>query len=146
MEFREFTSEQEWFIIKVPSNWEEFPDGKGTYAFYDEDNWTGNFRITPLKWDNLKGIDKSPEYLTQEYEENISKNPKRLKLGAHDCVFYKEYLQEEENEVLMYNWTLGSNNTLFLISFSTDKANEGTEENEKEMEKIEYMIGSLQIH
>jgi len=145
MEYKEFTSEQGWFTIQLPDNWDEFEDNEGTYLFYDAEKWKGNFRITPLRWDNKKKIDTVPELLAEELEEKSSKKATMVKIGDFDCVFYKDYFQEELEEVLTYNWTFGKDNTIFWVSYSTDKEREETESNNEALRVVENVIKSLQI-
>ncbi|WP_148041366.1 DUF3805 domain-containing protein [Rufibacter immobilis] len=143
--YKEFTSEQDWFTIQLPDNWSETKDNEGTYIFYDEENWKGTFRITPIRLDSRKVKDTVTDLLARQLKDKASKGAKMVKIGDFDCVFYKEYVQETSGEVLMYKWTLGSSNTVFLVSYATKKEIEATESHPEELRQVENVIKSLQI-
>jgi hypothetical protein len=139
-EYQHFVSEHRWFSLQLPSKWVQYGDEENTYAFTDITEWTGNFRITPIRFsENEKHA--ALNYVEEAYQNTISKNARKIKMGDHYCVSFMECIEEEE--LAIYYWLLEKNNFAFVFSFSTDSANVGTERNEVELGKIERMIMTI---
>ena len=139
-----FTSENGWFTITLPSDWEEYDDedtDSDTYAFFNMKSWTGNLRITPFKNFENPEKDMAADFMDSELEENESAIS--MKLGELDAIHYKE---EIEGDLIIYYWITGKNDTLFTCSFTTNKQIEGSKENGKELELVQKILSTIKIN
>ena len=137
MTSKTFTSPNGWFSLKLPANWDEYDDEEGTSAFFNSKSWTGNFRVTPIRWTGLAdpNEDKAAKYILAELKEN--KIATKVKLGNYDCAFYKNELIQDDTQFIIYYWTTGKGNTAFICSFTIDKKQEATKLNQSELEQVQ---------
>ncbi|WP_293309441.1 DUF3805 domain-containing protein [Pedobacter sp. UBA5917] len=136
------------FSFALADGWAEYDDGdEATDAFWNEDEtlWTGNFRITSFQWPDVtnSGVDKADEYITTELIEN--EGAKKIKLGEYDCVYYKKESPQKEDNLVIYYWSIGKRNNLFLCTFSIDKQQEALPVNLRELMSVQNMIASIKI-
>jgi hypothetical protein len=102
-----FTSEYN-YSITLPEGWSEYEtDEKGTNAFFNAINWTGNLRITPLNY----FIPEPKDYLSKI---QIEKNAFTIKWSNIDGIYYKTKTVDEE----IYSWYLIKDHQLFICSFT----------------------------
>ena len=147
MNIKNFTSQNGWFTLTIPEYWEEYDDGdEDTYSFFNTMKWSGNFRITSFRWLDIEdpNEDKAAQYISDElteYNQAI-----KLKIGNLECAYYKKDFQQENKNLLIYYWTTGTKNDLFLCSFTIDKNQEQTEENKKELQIVLDIIKSIKIN
>lgn len=142
-----FISSLGWFSLMLPSDWEEYDDDEeGTYAFFNAKSWSGNFRVTPIRWKNIADPeeDKSAKYIAEEIFEN--EGATRIKLGKYECAYYKKNVVQDAKEHVMHYWTTGKRNILFICSFTIDKEQEQTERHKIELEIVQNIIRSIKIN
>jgi hypothetical protein len=147
MNSKKFTSPAGWFNLTLPENWEEYNDDvEGTSAFFNTKNWTGNLRITPIKWENLEdpNEDKAAKYLAQELKNN--ENSTRIKIGDFECAHYRKDVLQDGEDLVIYYWITGKKNIVFICSFTIDKKQELTLENEAEIRLVQNIIKSIKIN
>lgn len=144
---KKFISPNGWFNLTLPKNWEEYDDEgeEGTCAFFNTNNWTGNFRITPIKWDNLvdPNEDKAAKYIEQELNNN--KKATKIKIGNFDCVHYRKGLSQDGDDLVIYYWVTSKKDIVFICSFTIDKEQEQTEQNKSEIQLVQDIIKSIKI-
>lgn len=133
--FKKFQSDFGWFEMQLPSNWEQYEDAEGTYAFYDPKLWKGNFRITPLQVNNT--IDD--DFLDSDFAEGYIEKY----LGNYRCTYYKKVI-ENENLVLYY-WHFHKHNLLFICSYTTNTEYDSTSAIAKEIDTAETIIKSITL-
>jgi hypothetical protein len=146
MSFKTFTSPNGDFSLSLPTDWDEYDDGDNeTYAFFNAKAWTGNLRITPFYWANLvnPNEDKAADLISEELAEN--KDARKIKLGNFDCAYYKKHIVQDGDELVIYYWIAGKNSDLFTCSFTINKEQESTKENEIELKKVEDIIKSIKV-
>ena len=148
MTHKKFTSRSGWFNLKLPIDWEEYDDDgeEDTYTFFNANNWTGNFRITPFRWTDLvdPNEDKAAEFIAEELNENDGAT--KIKLGDLDCAHYKKDLLQDGDDLVIYYWVVGKKDNLFVCSFTIDKKQEQTEHNKAEVTVVEDIIKSIYIN
>ena len=146
MDHKKFTSQNGWFSMTIPADWEEFDDDDGTYTFFNSKVWTGNFRVTPFRWTKADDQyqDKASKYITSELTAN--KEASKIILGNYNCIHYKKSLTENNEEIVVYYWMTGEKNKLVLCSFAIDKKQEDTSQNESELQKVQNIIKSITLH
>jgi hypothetical protein len=147
MDMKTFTSQNGWFSLTLPADWDEYDDGEeGTYAFFNSKSWTGNFRITPLRWTQAvdPNDDKASKFITDELSEN--EGATMIKLGNLDCAHYKKDTKQNDEALVVYYWATGKKNTLFVCSFSIDKKEELTKRNQAELQIVQNIIKSIKIN
>jgi len=148
MTHKKFTSRSGWFNLTLPTDWEEYDDDgeEDTYAFFNANNWTGNFRITPFRWADLldPNEDKAGEFIAEELNENDG--AVKIKLEDLDCVHYKKDLLQDGGDLLIYYWVVGKKDNLFVCSFTIDKKQDQTEHNKTELTIVEDIIKSIRIN
>lgn len=132
--------EDEWFSIRLPNNWAEYEDEEGTFAFFNTDDWTGNLRITPLRWANKTGDNKAAEYIKEEAIEN--EGAVITKIRDWKAAFYTKSLDDGN---FMYYWVTGIGNNTFLCSFTVDKSFLNTKKHEEELLIVEDILNSIQL-
>jgi hypothetical protein len=139
MNYWKFTSAAGWFSTSLPDNWSEYDDDEGTYAFFNTDKWSGNLRITPNKWEN------SPDIASTIIAGELKNNPKAVatKIGKWDAAFFS---QKGSDETLNYFWTTGTQNYIFICSFSVDMEFLGTDAHNKELSVVETILGNIEIN
>lgn len=141
MDYWKFTSAAGWFSTLLPDNWSEYDDDEGTYAFFNTDKWSGNLRITPNKWENSSDPDIARAIIAGE----LKSNPKAVatKIGNWDAAFYS---QKGSDETLNYFWTTGTQNFIFICSFSVNIAFLGTDAHDKELCIVEKILCNIEIN
>ena len=146
MSLEKFISYDNWFSLILPENWSEYDDGdEGTYAFFDTQKWTGNFRITPIRWQSASDIteNKASKLIEGELVEN--EGAVRKLIGSFDCAYYKKNSIQGDNRSVVYYWVAGIGSNLFICSFTIDAIQENTDQNRLELEKIEEIIQGIEI-
>jgi hypothetical protein len=142
MRSKTFTSKDGWYKLTLPANWEEYDDkDDSTHAFFNSKSWTGNLRITTLHWENRANEDKTGEMILEEVQENAGAT--LMKMGEFDCAHYKTITEDSGEEMVMYYWTFGKNNNLFVCSFTTDRK---YEQNTKIKKEVEGIIRSIRTN
>lgn len=146
MNSRNFTSQGGWFSLTLPVNWKEYNDGEeGTYAFFNSKAWTGNLRITPIRWENIGDpIDKAAKFIKKRLADN--KQAVKIILGNWDCVHYKKEIKEGDNNFVVYYWETGKNDSVLICSFTIDKKRDGSRANRAELILVQTMIRSIVIN
>jgi len=141
-----FVSENGWFSLSLPVNWEEYDaEEENTYAFFNASSWTGNFRITPLRLAEPADPNNVGQFIEAELSNN--EGASRIILGNLDCAFYKkDFLQDGEDDLLIYYWVGVTNENIFICSFTISKKEEGTKGNSIELKLVEDIIKSIQIN
>lgn len=146
MDFKTFTSQNGWFSLTLPVEWQEYDDGEeDAYAFFNAKTWTGNFRITPFRWTKVMDPheDKASQFITEEMTEN--KGATQIKLGSLDCVHYKKSIKQDGEDLLIYYWATGKKNDLFICTFTINKKQERTKMNQPELQTVQNIIKSIKI-
>jgi|SRR4051812_41882192 hypothetical protein len=146
MDYEPFTSQNGWFSLTLPADWEEYGDEDDTCVFCNAKTWTGNFRITPFLWTDLVDAneDKAAQYIVDELREN--EGAIKINLGDYECAFYKEDLLQDGDKLLIYYWTTGQKNNLFLCSFTINKSQENSKQNKIELDIVQNIIKSIVIN
>jgi len=134
-----FTTPDKRYSWTIPSNWEQYDDGEAdTYAFFNSDTWRGNLRITPIV---MKA--GAAKFIEEEIEQNSG--AVNVRVGEYDCAYYQSETIQDDIESIIYYWTAGANNTVFICSL-TIEAEEYPDEHETELEAIRDMISSIRIN
>ncbi len=147
MDMKAFTSQNVWFSLTLPADWDEYDDGEeDTYAFFNSKSWSGNFRVTPFRWTQVTvpNEDKAANFITDELSEN--EGAIKMKLGNFDCAHYKKDTQQDDEALVVYYWATGIKNILFICSFSIDKKQELTKQNQAELRIVQNIIKSIKIN
>ena len=147
MNSRNFTSPGNWFSFTLPVDWEEYDDGEeGTYAFFNSKSWTGNLRITPIRWENIpdSSEDKAAIFIKERLASN--KQAVKIKLGEWDCVHYKQEVNENDQSFVVYYWETGKVDSILICSFAINKKSEGSRANRAELILVQKMIRSITIN
>ena len=141
MNYWEFTSDNNWFSLKLPENWAEYDDEENVFAFFNTEKWSGNLRITHFRWeDEDAGDDKALSHIQSALNDNP--DAVSVKLNAWDATFYSK---ETTDGGIIYYWIIGSKNDLFICSFSFDKPFLNTTWHNDELIVVKEIIGSLKI-
>src|SRR5688572_20031613 len=117
MNSKTFTSQNGWFSLTLPADWDEYDDGEeDTYAFFNSKSWTGNFRITPFRWTHVvdPNEDKAAEFIADELSENTGAT--KIRFGDFDCAHYKKDVKQDDDSLIVYYWATGKKNNLFICS------------------------------
>lgn len=125
--------------MELPNNWSEYEDEEGTFAFFNTYRWTGNFRITPMRW-MKDGEHKASQYIRNEALEN--EGAILTKIRDWETAFYTKGLDDGN---FMYYWVTGEGNTIFLCSFTIDKTFLNTQEHKEELLIVEDILKSIRI-
>ena len=149
MKYKQFTSDEGWFTITItiPYHWERFEDEEGTYLFNDTEQWKGNFRITPIKLeseDNSRINNFASNYLAKEL--NKDKEYKKVRIGEYDCVYYQKNIVQDGEELIIQYWKTGKKNSIFICSFTIDKAKRLQPEILSEIKIVKQVIASIKIN
>jgi len=147
MDSKNFTSQGGGFSFKLPIDWEEYDDGvDGTYAFFNSKSWTGNLRITPIRWENIP--DPTEEKTAKFIKTRLAGNKQavKLKLGDWDCVHYKKEIKDDDKSFVVYYWESGKIDSIIICSFTIYKTSEGTKANRAELILVQSMIRSIIIN
>jgi hypothetical protein len=140
MGYWNFTSPDNWYTLELPANWAEYDDEDNVSAFFNTEQWSGNLRITALRWPTDTEIDKTSEYIASELNDNAGAIC--TKLGEMDAAFYTK---EAANDCIIYYWVTGKENNLFLCSFTIDKSFFNTARNTEELTIVENMLNTLKV-
>lgn len=142
MKTKKFTSDDGWYSLTLPDNWEEYEEGEeGTHAFFNAASWTGNLRITTLHWENKANEDAAAEFISEEVQEN--EGASLIRVGEFDGAFYKTTIEENGEVMPVYNWTFGKNNNLFICSFTTGKQHE---QDKTILAEVDGILHSIKIN
>ncbi len=98
---RVFISPDAKFSLTLPQYWEEYDDGEeSTFAFFNSNSWTGNFRITPLYW--TQHTDNKTNKCLEFIEEEMGTEPhaQRMIFGDFDCAHCSKTQQTLAKRVL----------------------------------------------
>lgn len=148
MTAKNFTSPAGWFSLTLPATWDTYEcDEEGTSAFFESQSpeWIGNLRITPFRITKPQGAEDGVfRFLTQKQKEY--EGSERLTIGTFDGVHYRENLQEEEEELIVYHWLLGHQNTLFFCSLTIAQTQENTPKNQEVLAAVHQIMESLRVH
>jgi hypothetical protein len=146
MDYKTFTSQNGWFTLTLPADWEEYGDEDDNYVFCNAKTSTGNFRITRFRWTELVDAneDKAAQYIVEELREN--EGAIKLNLGDYECAFYKQDLLQNADKLLIYYWATDQKNNLFVCSFTIKKTQENTKQNKIELDVVENIIKSIVIN
>jgi len=144
-----FTDPDGNFILTLPLDWEQYDDDEeNTFAFFNakSKSWTGNLRISPLYWTIQNDVEqnKSAKFIQDELIENAG--AVKLKLGNYDCAHYKKNLEQDGDQLIIYYWLIGNNNTLFICSLTINKDQEQKMENKMVLETVQNIIKSIKIN
>lgn len=144
-----FTSDAGWFKLTLPSNWDQYDveDEEGTYGFFNSHSkhWQGNLRVTPLKLSRV--LDSDTRKMSEYIDEKIAQHDgaTRMNVAGFECAHYKELGKDKNNQFLCYYWIMGKKDFLFVCSFTINKADESTKENESELKTVLEIIQGIQI-
>lgn len=147
MDFKTFTSQNGWFSLTLPADWEEYDDGEeDTYTFFNSKSWTGNFRVTPFRWTNVvePNEDKAAKFIAEEVTEN--KGATKIKIGDFECAHYKRDIQQDGDKLVIYYWATGKKNNLFMCSFAIDKKKEQSKQSKSELLIVQNIIKSIKLN
>ena len=147
MNSRNFTSPDGWFSLTLSVDWKEYNDGeKDTYAFFNSKSWTGNLRITPIRWENIADPieDKAAKFIKKRLADN--KQAVRIKLGDWDCVHYRKEIKEGDDSFVVYYWETGKTDSILICSFTIDKKRENSKANRGELILVQKMIRSITLN
>ena len=147
MNFKTFTSQSGWFNLSLPADWSEYDDDEeGTYAFFNSKSWTGNFRITPIRWEQVadSNEDKAAKFVAKRITE--TEGATKIMLGDFECVYYKREMKQDNDSLVIYYWITGKKQNLFICSFTINKEQESTKQNEDELRIVEKIIKSIKIN
>jgi len=139
---KEFTSDNEWFKLKLPENWSEYDDDDDNYAFFNTEKWSGNLRISHIRWANVVDYtDKASLYNQEEMEK--TPGAINVKLANWNATFYSKETLAGDN--LIYFWNTGSKNDLFICSFTFKKDFLGLDWHNNELIIVSEILGSIKI-
>lgn len=135
-----FESADTTYSLCLPENWVEYEDEENTSAFFNQEKWSGNLRITSFYWhdENIERNQVS-NYIQSELKDNT--DAKLIKIGNFDAAFYWRELKEEDS--IIYYWVTGTNNHLVLISFTFDKEFLNTEIQNEELIAVNKIVESI---
>jgi hypothetical protein len=145
MNTKTFISPSKWFQFEQPTDW-IYEDEEGTYLFYNNEDWKGSFRITPLKFkgeDNLTIKQKVKEYVNDELDKNDG--AQKVIIGNKEVVHYSKKIQQDEDELQIDYWVFGLESTLFLCSFTIDFGSDSDKNVKKEIESCKRALSSIQL-
>jgi len=143
---KKFVSNQGWLTFDYPSTWDQSEEDEGTYLFMDNDNWKGNFRITPLRISG-KDTDSIDLRLQKNVEEQIDKNKgaRFIKLGQYNvATYFKTIVQDGDTLTILY-WIFEQNQTMITASFTIDANRFEDNDVKREIRHCEKTIETLKI-
>jgi len=147
MNSKNFTSQDGWFSFALPVDWDEYDDGEeGTYAFFNSKSWTGNLRITPIRWENSPGPteDRATEFIKKRLASN--KQAFKIKLGDWYCVHYRKEIKDHDESFVVYYWETGKTDSVLICSFTIYKSGEDSKANRAQLILVQSMIRSIIIN
>ena len=125
------------FEMMIPSEWEEYDDEEGTYAFFDPNEWKGNFRITPFQFE--RNVDETT------IENLLNKPFSKIIAGDKICLYYIEEIKSEDEHSIMYNWYFYLFTYMFISTFTINYGDKNSDKTKAELSKIISMINSLKL-
>ncbi len=141
MNYWDFTSDNNWFSLKLPENWAEYDDEDNVFAFFNTEKWSGNLRISHLRRQNdEKEVNDASFYTGSEFADKPG--VMKVKLGDWDATFYSKGTNEGD---IIYFWATGSKNDLFICSFTFDKPFLGTDWHNNELIAVGEILGSIKV-
>jgi hypothetical protein len=141
--YREFTPENKAFTLQIPFSWELEMD-EGTFVWFDEDDWKGNFRLTPFVWGRPEEQDGPKAFLDEEFSGHAGAQRKRY--GTFDAVNYIVRTDDDHEPITVFYFSLASGKYIFLFSFTVYTQDEQGEVTRAELEKIEVILHSLELN
>ena len=137
----DFISDDKLFSLQLPENWLQYDDEENVVAFFNTKKWSGNLRITHFFWENADPeTDKASLYTQSEFENEP--NAVKVRLNKWNAVFYSK---ESESDGLIYFWTMGSKNDIFICSFTFDKPFLNTNWHNDELIVVSEILGSIKL-
>ncbi|MDO1451574.1 DUF3805 domain-containing protein [Rhodocytophaga aerolata] len=135
-----FISNNKWCQLQYPANWSVIEEESGAYLFVDEDNWKGNFRVTPMRRDGQEIID-----IQSSIEKEVNNNPgaKIVNLGQKPAAYYISQTDEGDGKMIIHNWLTGEKATLFICSFTVEAERNNDPELVEELEKCRKALATL---
>ncbi|MDR0973661.1 MAG: DUF3805 domain-containing protein, partial [Prevotellaceae bacterium] len=131
MDQKKFISPHAWFSLQYPHDWHEFEDEADTFLFYNPDKWTGNFRISALKEENIP--DFGHVFVTGELKSSLAE-PRTV--GNMPCAYTRTEFWEDGTYVT-HKWIIGLENMGFVCSFTTTL--------QGDIRVAERMISSIEV-
>ena len=147
MTYKKFESNQGWLSMDYPSIWSQYEEDEGTYLFMDDDNWKGNFRITPLK---IAGNDEDSinlrlkKYVDEEIINN--KGAQLVKIGQFEVAHYSKTTVQDNQSLTMLYWIFGYNQIIITATFTIDSDRLNNIDVKKEIELCLKSIETLRIN
>lgn len=142
MSYKTFAPGNRFFSITVPEKWEVEEDD-GTFTFSDPKDWKGNFRLTPFTFGLNTGIATAPEFLLDEMRENPG--AVRQRYADLDGVHYVKHLEDGDDRITIFYYTLGFGNYIFLFSFTVYRDDEKSDDTRAELVEVKKAMNSLVI-
>ena len=140
-----FSPDPGMFSIQIPASWVQYEDREGTYVFFDGNEWAGNFRITPLYFEDED--QKSDIYLENVFQKNRAKEPLKIQIKEMPCITFKDSLiYEEGEELVIYYWFLQMKKNVFIFSFSIDKSMDLTPKCDLQLQKVVQVIQTVKMN
>jgi Domain of unknown function (DUF3805) len=142
MIYKKFVSNQGWLSMDYPSTWSQYEEDEGTYLFMDDDNWKGNFRITPIK---ISGNDEDSidlrlkKYIEDEIINN--KGAQLVKIGQFESAHYSKSTIQDKQSLTMLYWVFRCNQVIITATFTIDS--DRLNNNDVKME-IEHCLKSIE--
>lgn len=147
MTYRKFTADLAGFSLLLPEDWEEYNESGNEegYTFFNSNNWSGNFRVTPYRWTDTDSNteNKAKEFVSEQLIEN--EGAILLKIGVFDCAHFQIETVQNVNQLVVYFWVLGKDNFLFMCSFTTRKSTDSSKGNKSELDVVQGIIRSITI-
>jgi len=142
MNYWDFTSDNNWFSLRLPENWAEYDDEENTFAFFNTEKWSGNLRFTHFRSLNVEeGIDEANQLI----HSRLSSKPNALLIKLHewDAAFYRQETISED--CIIYYWITGLKNDWFICSFTFDKPFLSTDWHNNEVIVVGEILSSIKI-
>ncbi len=127
--------------FEYPSNWKFENEERSTYLFFDE--YLGSFRITPIiiENENFNLI----SFLNKEFEDHLQFDPRWKLFNDRMFVCYDRLSNDIEDNSKLHYYISGEDNMLLLCSFAYDRELINSEKINKEFEKVEHILNSIEI-
>jgi hypothetical protein len=133
----------------LPDEWNQYDDedNPATYAFFNSSSkeWRGNLRITHQVWQKRGGVAGNAAEVLIEGRRAKMEGAKKMKLGEFDCTYYKEYVKQDGDELVVYWWMTGSGSDTFICSFTILKSQEESDTDKVELGTVEGILGSIRL-
>jgi len=142
MNYRDFTSDNNWFSLKIPENWSEYEDEEDIFAFFNTERWSGNLRISHLRWTDVAD-DRDGAAFYNQSEYSNKPGAIEVKLGDWDSTFYSD--ETIDGKCIIYFWYTGSKNDLFICSYTFDKPFLNLDWHNNEVIVVREILSSIKI-